>query len=148
MFMLRLKPLRRLLIAVVIFIFSIFSLCLFQTDTPLIQLPNFRLKTIHSSCSPQNYTAGEWVHAPLTTKTNMTELGDSLEFSGFGTCASSREFWWHLGADNSEQWDRFPGAQSWAWAPGENCTRLRPLDPEEFIKHLVEDGGWYLVGGM
>jgi hypothetical protein len=77
----------------------------------------------------------------------MTQQEDALTFSGFTGCASSREFFWHLAADKKEQWDRFPGAQSWKWVPGQKCTGLRPLDARELIKDLVEDGGWYLVGG-
>jgi hypothetical protein len=77
----------------------------------------------------------------------MTEQEDALAFSGFSGCASSREFYWHLAADKEDQWDRFPRAQSWKWIPGRRCTGLRSLDAGELVKDLVEDGGWYLVGG-
>ncbi|PPR07553.1 hypothetical protein CVT24_008749 [Panaeolus cyanescens] len=77
----------------------------------------------------------------------MTSPKDALEFSGFRGCASSREYDWHLGADRQEQWNRFPSAQSWRWKPSDECEEhLDPLAPGALIKHLVEDGGWFLVG--
>lgn len=68
-------------------------------------------------------------------------------FSGFEKCASSREYFWHLGADDEAQYDRFPGAQSWEWIPGSGCEEMQPLNAETLVRNLVEDGGWYLVGG-
>ncbi|KAF8802701.1 hypothetical protein BYT27DRAFT_7215206 [Phlegmacium glaucopus] len=76
----------------------------------------------------------------------MTSPDDALTFSGFEKCASSREYYWHLAADREAQWDRFPDAQSWEWVPGKNCKGMEPLNPENLVKDLVEDGGWYLVG--
>jgi hypothetical protein len=77
----------------------------------------------------------------------MTKPEDALAFSGLGGCASSREYFWHLAADKEEQWDRFPDAQSWEWLPSKECD-IGPLDSEMLVKHLVEQGGWLLVGGM
>jgi hypothetical protein len=78
----------------------------------------------------------------------MTSPEDALAFSGFERCASSREYFWHLASDREEQWDRFPGAHSWEWIPGEQCKGMKqPLNPEDLVRTLVEDGGWYLVGG-
>jgi len=76
----------------------------------------------------------------------MTLPDDALAFSGFEKCASSREVYWHLASDRQDQWDRFPGAQSWEWIPGKECQGMNPLTPEDLVKTLVEDGGWYLVG--
>ena len=81
----------------------------------------------------------------------MEKKDDALFFSGFKGCASSREYYWHLAADKESQWDRFPRAHSWEWVvnPASQCDDdLGPIDPEEIVKHLVEDGGWLLVGGM
>ena len=99
------------------------------------------------SCSPQAYAQGHWSYHPRTTIENMTSPDDALVFSGFEKCASSREYYWHLASDTTAQWDRFPGAQSWEWIPGDECKGMGSLNPEDLIKTLVEDGGWYLVGG-
>ena len=77
----------------------------------------------------------------------MTSPDDALAFSGFEKCASSREYYWHLAADKEAQWDRFPSAQSWEWIPGKECNGMKPLNSQELVKDLVEDGGWYLAGG-
>ena len=122
-------------------------LCVFYISTPSFKAPSFGLPSIFHSCSPVDYSDGEWVYSPHTTKTNMTEQEDAFEFSGFNGCASSREIFWHLAADRSEQWGRFPGAQSWRWVPGKKCIGLGPLSAEDLIKNLIEDGGWYLAGG-
>jgi len=80
----------------------------------------------------------------------MEKRDDALAFSGFEGCASSREYYWHLAADKESQWDRFPRAHSWEWVvnPASRCDGLGPIDPEGIVKHLVEEGGWLLVGGM
>jgi len=147
MLTIRLNSLSRWLIGFCILITFLVSTYTFYTGTASVKLPEFQISNVFQSCSPQDYSAGEWVHSPHTTKTNMTKPEDSLEFSGFSGCASSREVWWHLAADNVNHWERFPAAQSWAWTPGAKCRGLRPLDPKELLKDLVEDGGWYLVGG-
>ena len=77
----------------------------------------------------------------------MTSPEDALAFSGFEKCASSREYYWHLASDREDQWDRFPGAHSWEWIPGQQCKGMKALNPEDLVRTLVEDGGWYLVGG-
>lgn len=123
----------------------LFALSTFYTSTSSLK-SSFGLSSILHTCSPADYSDGEWAYSPHTAKSNMTQQEDALTFSGFTGCASSREFFWHLAADKKEQWDRFPGAQSWKWVPGQKCTGLRPLDARELIKDLVEDGGWYLVG--
>ena len=99
------------------------------------------------SCSPQAYAEGSWSYHPRTAVKNMTSPEDALTFSGFEKCASSREYYWHLASDREDQWDRFPGAQSWDWIPGDQCKGMKPLNPEDLVRTLVEDGGWYLVGG-
>jgi len=76
----------------------------------------------------------------------MTSPEDALAFSGFEKCASSREYYWHLASDKEDQWDRFPGAHSWEWIPGKQCKGMKPFNPEDLVRTLVEDGGWYLVG--
>ncbi|KAF8629401.1 hypothetical protein AX15_003456 [Amanita polypyramis BW_CC] len=99
-----------------------------------------------SSCPPNAYNDGKWLYYPRTNASKMTSPDDAIGFSGFKGCASSREFYWHLAADKSEQWDRFPAAQSWQWIPSEQCKNMRSFKPEEVVRHLVESGGWLLVG--
>jgi hypothetical protein len=79
---------------------------------------------------------------------HMLDKTQALQFSGFSGCASSREFYWHLAADNEDQWDRFPAAQSYKWEVGkdEGCKGLRELNQEDMVRDLVEQGGWLLVG--
>src|SRR5258705_1791142 len=125
------------------FLFAVY----FYTSAPSLKVPTFSLTDVFHCYSPADYSHGEWVYSPRTTKANMTKEEDAIAFSGFSGCASSREYFWHLAADNKEVWDKFPGAQSWKWVPGKKCTGLSPLDKQELIKVLVEDGGWYLVGG-
>ncbi|KZT04371.1 uncharacterized protein LAESUDRAFT_658093 [Laetiporus sulphureus 93-53] len=75
----------------------------------------------------------------------MHRKEDILDFAGFEGCASDREFWWHLAADNEAQWGRFPGAHSWQWTPPDECE-VRPFDGEALVKDMVEKGGWLLIG--
>jgi len=76
----------------------------------------------------------------------MTEKSDAIRFGGFEGCASDREFYWHLGSDHPEQWDRFPKAQSYVWQPPIDECDIRPYKQEEFVTDLVENGGWLLIG--
>ena len=127
-----------------------FFILLFSSFTfsETLYLWNYRTK----SCSPQAYAEGSWSYHPRTTaKNNMSSPEDALAFSGFEKWASSREYYWHLASesesDREDQWDRFPGAQSWEWIPRNQCKGLKPLNPEDLVRTLVEDGVWYLVGG-
>ncbi|KAH6906538.1 hypothetical protein BKA70DRAFT_1372481 [Coprinopsis sp. MPI-PUGE-AT-0042] len=131
-----------------------------------------------AKCSPEDYSNGTWVYRPYTTRpqqlsrTNLLDAGDAihppgpndtqamsqysdaLKFARYEGCASSREYWWHLGADPKEMWDRFPGVAEWEWVPGKRCRAgsgrwgdgLREWDTQEVIKELVEGGGWLLIG--
>lgn len=116
------------------------------TSSPSSRFPSLPLPG-GSECTPSAYASGSWEYKPRTNKTTMTNTDDALEFAGFEGCASSREFYWHLAADNEEQWDRFPGVSSWEWVTGDDCD-TRPLNREELVKDLVERGGWLLLGGM
>ncbi|KAF9527489.1 hypothetical protein CPB83DRAFT_398456 [Crepidotus variabilis] len=103
------------------------------------------------SCTPQAYAAGQWQRGALFeafSTSNMTQPHDALVFAGFSGCASPCDFCnlRQLAADNEKQYDRFPRAHLYEWAPGDACTGLKPLDIERFVKTLVEDGGWFLVG--
>lgn len=99
-------------------------------------------------CTPEQYTDGSWSYRPKSNATTMTFPEDALQFSGLQGCASHREYFLQLGADHKEQYDRFPLAQSWEWIPGAGCEGLGRLNSEALVKQLVEEGGWYLIGGM
>ncbi|KAH7869195.1 uncharacterized protein C8R40DRAFT_1155648, partial [Lentinula edodes] len=60
--------------------------------------------------------------------------------AGFEGCASSREFYWHLGSDNGEMWDRFPVVSSWRWGLYDEKNK------RQFVRDLVQNGGWLLIG--
>ncbi|EMD33751.1 hypothetical protein CERSUDRAFT_108038 [Gelatoporia subvermispora B] len=107
----------------------------------------FKTPPAQGSCPPRAWANGSWTRkAELPTNlTRMTKSADALEFMGYEACASSREYWWHLAADKEEQWDRFPGATSWEWTPGDDCD-IRPFARSALLRHLVEDGGWLLIG--
>jgi len=76
----------------------------------------------------------------------MKEKTDAIAFSGFEGCAADREFFWHLGSDSPDQWEkRYPMAYDHNWSPPEECD-IRPLDREALVIDLVQKGGWFLVG--
>ncbi|OSX65874.1 hypothetical protein POSPLADRAFT_1131781 [Postia placenta MAD-698-R-SB12] len=75
----------------------------------------------------------------------MHSPDDALAFAGFEGCASNREFYWHLAADNEALWDRWPSVTSWQWSPAEDCD-VRPFSAAALIKDMVENGGWLLIG--
>ncbi|KAG6840110.1 hypothetical protein C0991_008900 [Blastosporella zonata] len=78
----------------------------------------------------------------------MTDRAQALAFSGFEGCASSREFDWHLAADNEEHWGRFPEAHSYQWTVDaqDGCEGLEELNKEKMVRDMVEQGGWLLLG--
>ncbi|KAI0078652.1 hypothetical protein K474DRAFT_893448 [Panus rudis PR-1116 ss-1] len=101
---------------------------------------------VRSGCTPDDWANGQWVPRKLPTdKTAMTHPEDVLDFTGFESCASSREFFIHLAANDPNQWDRFPNVTSWQWQPADSCN-IRALHPEELVRDMVEKGGWLLVG--
>lgn len=102
------------------------------------------------SCSPPGYSNGSWAFRPShpgTVPDRMRYSLDAVKFAGFDGCASSRQVAWALGADMPEQWDRFPNVTSWDWVPGESCEGLELWNKEKMVRHLVQDGGWLLIGG-
>ncbi|TRM70243.1 hypothetical protein BD626DRAFT_625468 [Schizophyllum amplum] len=116
-----------------------------STTITLPEFPFFTETRVRSTCTPEAYARGSWEYRPRTNKTAMTNKDEALEFAGFQGCASSREYYWHLAADNEEQWDRFPDAFNYEWVPSDECS-VRDFKPEELLKDLVEKGGWLLIG--
>lgn len=105
---------------------------------------NSRRLTLHS-CPPRLWSAGQWLPIPPRAHPNVTSPADVLALHGFQGCASDREYNWHIGAE-VDQYDRFPDVTSYEWTPPNECN-VRPLDREQLVKELVEDGGWLLIGG-
>lgn len=96
-------------------------------------------------CSPESYSDGHWEYKPRTNLTKMTDNSQALLFAGFEGCASSREYYWHLGAGD-EHFARFPDVDSWEWVTNDGCS-VRSFNPADVIRDLVERGGWLLLGG-
>ncbi|TBU36537.1 hypothetical protein BD309DRAFT_878227 [Dichomitus squalens] len=130
-------------------IFSVFCLAPYLLPSHIKpDFPSFRIPTgrTRGTCPPRSWAAGQWVpKPPPTNRTDFTKPQDAYEFLGFQGCASSREHWWHLAADNEKLYDRFPGVASWDWATPSDCE-VRPLNPSAIVRDLVEQGGWLLIG--
>ncbi|KAI0665876.1 hypothetical protein C8Q78DRAFT_1083449 [Trametes maxima] len=107
---------------------------------------SFSSARARGTCPPSSWAAGKWVpKPPPTRRTNLTQSSDVYEFLGIEACASSREVYWHLAADNDRLWDRFPAVSSWRWEPQTDC-HIRELDSTRIVRDLVEQGGWLLIG--
>ncbi|KAJ7477173.1 hypothetical protein B0H11DRAFT_2030044 [Mycena galericulata] len=98
------------------------------------------------TCPPRSYADGKWVYSPRTSDTSMTSQEDALRFSGFEGCASSREYYLHLGSDNKDHWARFPDVTSWQWQPKQSGCQIQEMQALDLLRELVEQGGWLLIG--
>ena len=104
-------------------------------------------RTTHGACPAEVWASGRWVpQRPPTERTHFNASSDAYDFLGFEGCASNRELWWHLGADAERLFDRFPAVAAWRWEPPPECG-IREMDGSVLVKHLVEEGGWLLIGG-
>ncbi|KAI0744295.1 hypothetical protein C8Q80DRAFT_1186117 [Daedaleopsis nitida] len=110
-------------------------------------LPSFSLSSrTRGTCPPKSWANGKWVpKPPPTNRTDFSTPSDAFEFLGLEGCASSREIFWHLAADNERLWDRFPGVSTWRWQPPSDCE-VRDLVRELLVRDLIEQGGWLLIG--
>jgi hypothetical protein len=121
--------------------------------TSLVSISSFSLRPHGSAaCSPDAWAAGSWQHRPRPrvvgwNDTDMTRTEDVFKYNGLAGCAADREFFWHLAADNAGQFSRFPDATEWKWVPARDCEGVRELDTEALVRHLVEEGGWLVLGG-
>ncbi|KAG5635259.1 hypothetical protein H0H81_011894 [Sphagnurus paluster] len=110
----------------------------------------FNFERIPGRCPPRAYANGRWTgpHYRTHNASVMTDKAQALAFAGFTGCASSREFDWHLAADNVEQYPRFPNAQSYTWdvGPSDGCEGFEPLDKARVVRDMVQQGGWLLLG--
>lgn len=96
-------------------------------------------------CSPQQWSAGQWRAIPPRSSPEVTGVADVLALDGFSGCAADREYLWHLGAEE-DQWGRYPDVASYVWTPPDEC-HVRPLEKENMVRDMVEEGGWLLLGG-
>jgi hypothetical protein len=116
--------------------------------------PSMSPSSPNNTCLPTAWASGHWTprarpRVSGVNDTEMTRPEEVFKYNGLQGCAADREFHWHLGADNSEQLSRFPSVTEWEWMPGDGCSfsDVRPIDAEALIRHLVEKGGWLLLGG-
>ncbi|KAL4073749.1 hypothetical protein V8B97DRAFT_1236538 [Scleroderma yunnanense] len=98
-----------------------------------------------STCLPEAWADGQWVYNPRTNLSSISGTEDALAMAGFQGCAADREYTWHLGTDHEEEWDRFPGVNSYEWVPSSQCN-INPLNGASMVRHMVEKGGWLLLG--
>ncbi|THH12694.1 hypothetical protein EW146_g7457 [Bondarzewia mesenterica] len=103
---------------------------------------------VRASCTPEAWSQGNWSYRPHFPNANLTltDRTEAFKFNGLEGCASDREFWWHLGVDREEQWDRFPVVMDYEWVPGDECSGVRSLTGAALVKDLVERGGWLVLG--
>ncbi|OJA09987.1 hypothetical protein AZE42_03825 [Rhizopogon vesiculosus] len=99
----------------------------------------------HTQCTPEQWSSGHWVYSPTSDLQALTRPEQALTFAGFEGCAADREYRWHLGTDNEEQWNRFPKVSSYKWLPSSQCN-VQPLNGAAMVKDMVENGGWFLLG--
>ncbi|KAJ3531922.1 hypothetical protein NMY22_g7961 [Coprinellus aureogranulatus] len=86
------------------------------------------------SCPPAAYSNGSWAFNPKFPPEGSKDVRVRARSRGL------------LGADDPGQWGRFPGVNNWEWVPGDRCRGMERWDREEVVRHLVEDGGWLLIG--
>lgn len=98
------------------------------------------------TCSPETWSDGYWTYSPNLDLLALTSADQALAFAGFEGCAADREYYWHLGTDHEDLWDRFPNVSSFKWQPSSPCN-VRPLNGAAMVKDMVEQGGWLLLGG-
>jgi hypothetical protein len=101
----------------------------------------------HTSCTPEQWSDGHWVYSPTSDLQALTSPEQAIAFAGFEGCTSDREISWHLGTNNEEQWNRFPNVSSYKWVPSGQCD-IHQLNGAAMVKDMVENGGWFLLGGM
>ena len=134
------------LVAMVTFMLAIYTYS--SQHTFKFRLPGLAIFSHRKplSCTPDAWNNGHWQWKPRSNLTAMTRKEDALEFAGLESCASDREFFWHLASDTEAQWKRWPNVSSYAWKPSDDCD-VRPLDAPAMVKDMVEQGGWLLLGG-
>ncbi|KAG6375609.1 hypothetical protein JVT61DRAFT_3175 [Boletus reticuloceps] len=98
-----------------------------------------------SACSPEAWSSGYWTHSPNTDLSALTSPDQVFAFNGLEGCAADREYYWHLGVDHEELFDRFPAVASYKWQPSSQCD-VRPLNGAAIVKDMVEQGGWLVLG--
>lgn len=100
-----------------------------------------------ASCLPRAWSNGTWQHKPHNVSHPLTKQEDVFEFSDLEGCTSDREFYWHLGVDHDDQYERFPDVMDYEWVPSDECTGVRKMDAGMFVRDLVQEGGWLVLGG-
>ncbi|EIM81062.1 uncharacterized protein STEHIDRAFT_67256 [Stereum hirsutum FP-91666 SS1] len=99
-----------------------------------------------ASCPPRAWSNGTWQHKPHNVSHPLTQQEDVFDFSDLEGCTSDREFYWHLGVDHDDQYERFPDVMDYEWVPSDECTGVRKMDAGMFVRDLVQEGGWLVLG--
>lgn len=128
-----------------------FAITLYTFSSPEFSLRSLDWSSIFAGrqrgiCSPEAWSSGYWTYSPNIDLPALTNADQALAFAGFEGCAADREYYWHLGTDHPEEWDRFPKVSSYKWQPSSECN-VRPLNGAAMVKDMVEQGGWLLLGG-
>ena len=75
-----------------------------STSSSVLSSQYFAFETKSGTCPPKAYANGKWTGPYYRTDARiMTNKSQALGFAGFESCASSREFDWHLGSDTEDQ---------------------------------------------
>ena len=151
--LLRVSPPRSICARLTLFLLVLGALHLLLTFFEVVpEYVTFDLRTLglsrggRGTCPPDVWAKGQWVPKRAPTNKTLTDGHQAMEFVGFEGCASNRETGWHMGADAEGMYDRFPGVAAWRWEPPRSCG-IADVGREELVRHLVEDGGWLLIGG-
>ncbi|KAF8577999.1 hypothetical protein K439DRAFT_1639198 [Ramaria rubella] len=147
-------PTARLAPLVLLVCSSISIFFTFHLSHSFLHYPKYPISRFYQqrhTCSPQDYSAGNWSRKPHSLP--LTSKDGVLTVSGFQGCASSREVDWHLGTswdetgDDSAQKLHWRGnVSSYEWIPGQGCEDYAKVNPEELVQQLVEEGGWLVLG--
>ncbi|KAF8898089.1 hypothetical protein CPB85DRAFT_1377616 [Mucidula mucida] len=130
-----------------VFVLAGFVTCvlLLYTYTTAPSTADFFSSRKRAPCPPEAYSDGKWVYDSMASNKSVETQDDVIPMAGFAGCASSREYYWHMAADNEKQWERFPKVTNWRWQPSSECS-LREFSREALVRDLVEKGGWLILG--
>ncbi|KAH7097528.1 hypothetical protein BKA62DRAFT_716269, partial [Auriculariales sp. MPI-PUGE-AT-0066] len=96
-------------------------------------------------CSPEDFSSGYWEPKP-GQQANATSVEEIIAASGWTGCASMREPLWHLAASDERMIQWRGSASHYTYVPPPTCQGFQPPCGDEFVRLLVERGGWLLLG--
>jgi hypothetical protein len=140
-------------------IVPLFLLAVAFVSLPLLhsQWPNGRLPDHHGAlegtlpfsklddlCTIDEWQRGSWTLRPPD---ELQRLASAETYAAFLELQQFRCHWAvpEYSCNGDEALPRVQQAAQWSWQVG-GC-RLAPLDPSTIVRHLLEHGGWFFVGG-